>query len=138
MPAKLKISNEKSAFAKVAEDTPNMDDQVRQAENQHVEFNNRTYELSTQLFELFRDRTLPQNKSDISKKLESKVIQELQNLAIQLNSAESNQPEGMGSTAMDTILFGLIFKMRDRINILEFELDALKKLTSQNTAPKLT
>jgi len=94
----------------------------------------RTFELSTQLKHILQDRTLTDNKSPISKDIETETLNKLVVLALEIDADES-QPEGFGSTALGMLTMKMLLLQRDTINSMAYAIEQLEKRVS-TTLPK--
>jgi hypothetical protein len=94
----------------------------------------RTFELSTQLKHILQDRTLTDNKSPISKDIETETLNKMVVLALEIDADES-QPEGFGSTALGMLTMKMLLLQRDTINSMAYAIEQLEKRVS-TTLPK--
>jgi len=72
-------------------------------------------QLSRRFMDAVNDKTLPENRGIVGKDVEKELINNLGSLALHINNDE-NQPEGIGSIGLITVLMNSLFNMRDRIN----------------------
>lgn len=76
---------------------------------------------------MINDHTLIENKTPLSKNLESESIKTLTEIATALNT-DQNQPEGIGAVGLCSLLLQVNLIQRDQINKLNFELSKMKKI----------
>jgi hypothetical protein len=84
-------------------------------------------ELSIRYKEYLVDKTLGSNKSPSLKDSEKETIKKLCEIGLKLNSDE-NQPEGIGSIGLNSLLLNSVLIQRDKINEMSYEIHTLKNL----------
>lgn len=94
--------------------------------NKFEEFKKRTWELSAKFKSFIEDRILPENRSIITKELETEVLNNLISLANEMN-ADEHQPEGIGGVALSMLLMKCLLIQRDTISTLAYKIDKLEK-----------
>lgn len=123
----LKINNETSSVPPPKPDpVTEFNEQAQQAFSKHEDYKKRTWDLSTKFKSLLESKILPENKSELSKNLETEVLQNLVVLASEMNEDE-NQPEGIGSTALSFLLMKMMLVQRDTVNALLYKVEKLEK-----------
>lgn len=116
-----KLTNEKSMF-NVPEN--NFEEKVKEIEQNKQKYKQKISQAALNFKKIIEDKTLSENKSPISKEIDSQVLKELTDLASKINSDESEQ-EGMGSILLNTILLKFMLVYRDRFNSLEYKIQLL-------------
>jgi hypothetical protein len=94
-------------------------------------YKKRAADLFVQFTKATADKTLPQNRNMFNVETEKEMLQNMVQLAIEINN-DPNEQEGMGSLTWITCLFKTCLAQRDRINELEFTLDFMKKKLDSN------
>ena len=92
----------------------------------------RAAELYFALKKVLTDKTLPQNRNVLNIESEREVLQNVIDLAIEINN-DPNEKEGMGSLACITYLLKLSLVQRDKINELEYAVDTFQKKLDSST-----
>lgn len=130
----LKITNQNSSIPEPPKQSPKeaFDEKATVAAKRMNDYKTRTWELSGQFKQLVQDRTLQENKSPISKDIETELLNKLVVLALEIDADES-QPEGFGSTALCMLLMKMLLLQRDMLNTLAYAIDKLEKQTSPKT-----
>lgn len=90
-------------------------------------------EVAKKLIGMLRDKTLPQNKGVLSISEEQEIRQEFNILTNSLNN-DQTQPEGHGSLTAIALIIKVLFEMRDRMNLLEYQLEMEKKKNMSSPA----
>jgi hypothetical protein len=123
-----KVSGQKSMFeGKPRPSTPQeFQQQVQQVEDRKTGYKQQAADLFVQFTKLISDKTLPQNRNALSRDAEREMLQEMVQLAIDINN-DPNEPEGMGSLTWITCLFKVCLAQKDRINELEFRVVEFQK-----------
>jgi len=124
----VKKAGQKSMFeGKPKPQTPQeFQDKVQKAEDRKSSHKQRAADLYLQFQKSMADKTLPQNRNILSRDTEREMLQEIMQLAMDINRDEQEQ-EGMGSLTCITFLFKTIIFQRDKINELECQLVNLIK-----------
>jgi len=123
----LKIDNQKSITASLPK-RPDLAAGQKQAEainNELNEYSAKASELSLAFKKVMEDQTVPQNKSPIAKDAERELIGKLVALGTAMNNDRRDPQEGQGSMGVITMLLHFTLFQRDRINVLEYNLDQL-------------
>lgn len=125
--SKLKMfgKNEKSMFKPQIQDE-DFEDKVKEIEKRKQKYRQTIANLSLQFKKIIEDKTLIQNKNELSKTIEADTLKEIVELAGKIN-ADQNEQEGMGSLLLCTILLKALIIFRDRENSLEYKLHLLEK-----------
>lgn len=100
--------------------------QVQESQDKLSGYKKRAAELVVQFNKVITDRTLPQNKNVFNNETEKEMLQNMIQLAVEINN-DQNEQEGMGSLAWITLLFNTLLRQRDRINELEYTTSVLQK-----------
>jgi hypothetical protein len=89
-------------------------------------------EKSRAFIKISSDKTLPANKSIIATDVETSIRQDFIQLGIDMNKENiGTDDDGVGSIALITVLSKIALDQRDRLNLLEYELEQLKKKMSR-------
>lgn len=123
----LKISNEKSTVtappsAAISEASQNADEAMARMK----EYKERAWNLGAKLKSLMESKVLPENKTAVLKGLESETLQELSQLATDIN-VDEDQLEGSGSVALSQLILKMMLIQKDQINALAYHIDQLEK-----------
>lgn len=100
--------------------------QVEGAQEKIAGYKKRAADLFVQFNKSILDKTLPQNRNVFNIESEKEMLQNMIQLAIEINN-DPNEQEGMGSLTWITCLFKTTLAQRDRINELEYLLSSLQK-----------
>jgi hypothetical protein len=124
---KPKISDGKSLFDNQPKQPSTSDFLNRASEinGKMNDYKSRAAELAAQFKKMISDKTLPQNKTVISRDIEREVLVKMMQLASEINNDE-NEEEGMGSLGWIALLFNTSVSNRDRCNVMEYELLNIK------------
>jgi hypothetical protein len=127
----LKINNQNSSIPEPPKQSEKevFDEKATVAAKNMEAYKVRTFELSTQLKHILQDRTLTDNKSPISKDIETETLNKLVVLALEIDADES-QPEGFGSTALGMLSMKMLLLQRDTINSMAYAIEQLEKRIS--------
>jgi len=125
----LKISNANSKFTKVADEKKDFERLAGDLVEQKKIRNKRTIELASQFLSVLRDKTLSNNKSELSKNIEKDICAQLVNLSLEINS-DDTETEGMGSVAIINLLLKTTLIQRDLLNELDYKVATLTKMSS--------
>ena len=118
---KIKLSNEKSKFAKDSKPSTNFNSLVNEKVTEKNSRNVKAFELGKKFLTILSDKTLPENKGPINKNVESQICLDLFNLAQEINNDPAEQ-ESAGSAMLDTLFFKSLLILRDKFNKLEYQL----------------
>lgn len=99
---------------------------IQVSEDKKSVYKQRAADLFVQFNKSISDKTLPQNRNVLNRDAEREMLQEMVQLAIEINN-DPNEQEGMGSLTWITCLFKTVMFQRDRINELEFQLTNFNK-----------
>jgi hypothetical protein len=123
----IKINNENSSVPSPKPDASAvLDEQAKKAISKYEDYKQRTWELSTKFKGMVEDKTLSDNKSVLTRGIETEVLNKLVVLASEMNE-DDTQPEGIGSTALSFLLMKMILLQRDTINALLYKVEKLEK-----------
>jgi hypothetical protein len=120
-------ANQAAVFEKNAND----------AFNKQESYKSRMLDLSTKFKAMIEDKVLVENKSIISKDLESEVVDKLIIVASEMNT-DDNQPEGLGAVALSTLLMKMVILQRNTINSILYKIDRLEKSCKKLEAVNIT
>jgi len=99
---------------------------VNDAQERQTGYKKRAAELFLQFNKTMADKTLPQNRNLFNQDTEKELLQNMVQLAIEINN-DISENEGMGSLTWITCLFKTCLAQRDRLNELDYEHALLKK-----------
>ena len=99
---------------------------VEAAQEKMSGYKKRAAELFVQFNKAVVDKTLPQNRNVFNLESEKEMLQNMIQLAIEINN-DPNEQEGMGSLTWITCLFKTTMAQRDRINELEYAVSMMQK-----------
>lgn len=92
----------------------------------HVDTGNATVDIISKYMKMSDSKILPHNRGSIGDDVEREIRQKLIQLALDLNNDESQEDNGYGSVAVISAVLKVLQLYRDRINILEYEVQDLK------------
>lgn len=139
---KIKVSSQKSIFDKETQQKKPLspeefEKRARQINDKINSHKMSAAEISLKFKQLLEDKTLPQNKNQISKEIEREVLHNFLSLAQEINN-DKNELEGMGSLSCIAFIFNMLLMFRDKSNTLEYnnvilkkEIEELKKIINQ-------
>ena len=128
--AGLKIDNSKSSVEPPKTPTSEVFEQKANEALKRIEgYKKRFWELSGQFKAMITDRVLVDNKSPIAKNIEGEVLNNLVQVASEMN-ADATQPEGFGSITLDMLLMKMLLLQRDTINAMAYKISELEKTVS--------
>jgi len=104
------------------------DDRAKEIFSTNEKFKSKIAELALKYKEVLEDKTLIKNKGYLSNNKEQEVINNLIQIASDINNDESQPINGFGSISLNTLLLKCMILMRNRMNELEFTVEQLKKL----------
>lgn len=130
----VKLDAGKSKFAKQAIQKQTFEKQVLEVHKQMEGRQQQAYELGLRFLDTIQDRTL--KKGPIAKDLERETLNSIIKFAIEMNNDE-NEPDGMGSVSMLTLVLKSLLILRDNLNRVEdaaaTKIEELqKKISEQN------
>lgn len=128
---KTKLDPSKSRFTSKNIGKEDFDTKAAEAIERAQLRNQQAYDVSQQFQELFKSKTLPENKGPIEQNLERDVIKKITEFAIEINN-DPNEPEGMGSTGVDILLLKTVIALRDNLNEAQFKIAQLEKQLKQS------
>lgn len=99
---------------------------VEDSQEKMAGYKKRAAELFVQFTKTVTDKTLPQNRNVFNVESEKEMLQNMIQLAIEINN-DPNEQEGMGSLTWITCLFKTTLAQRDRINELEYMMNLFQK-----------
>ncbi len=100
--------------------------QVQQTQEKMSGYKKRAADLFVQFSRAMSDKTLAQNRNVFNNESEKELLQNMIQLAIDVNN-DPNEQEGMGSLTWITLLFKTCLSQRDRMNEMEYALGLLQK-----------
>lgn len=109
----------------------NFDDLAEKVHSKDELYKKNFFEYSTQFKSLVKDSILEENKTELSKNLEKDIVNKLIKLASEMN-ADENQPEGIGSIAIITLLLKISLLQRDVINDLKYKIHNLETKSAES------
>jgi hypothetical protein len=123
-----KVAGPKSMFdGKVKPPTQQeFQQKVQIAEEKKSGYKSRAADLFIKFNKAILDKTLSQNRNIFNVESEKELLQNMMQLAIEINS-DGNELESMGSLTLITCLFKTCLAQRDRINEIEYAMSALQK-----------
>lgn len=104
---------------------------VQQSQEKLSGYKKRAAELFVQFQKTVSDKTLPQNRNIFNAEAEKEMLQNMLQLAGEINN-DPNEQEGMGSLTWITLLLKTCLAQRDRMNELEYALSMLQKKYESN------
>ena len=134
----VKLSGKKSIFSetnKVKKTVADFDQEVNNYKKNDLETKNKIMKLVTSYVSLIKDQKLEENKSNIDADNESDIINELKDMALQLDNDQS-KPEGVGSVGLAGMLLKVNLLQRDKINELSYKLNKLELLFKKHLETK--
>jgi carboxylesterase type B len=99
---------------------------VQQSQEKLVGYNKRAAELYMQFQRAIADKTLAQNRNVFAADTEREMLQNLLQLASEINE-DPNEQESRGSLTLVILLLKTALAQRDRINELEYALVTLQR-----------
>lgn len=124
-----KVSSKQSMIDKMSstkQDQKNsFQESVDQAEERKSASVQTAQELAIAFNKLMADKTLQSNQDIFTSSIEKDVIKKLLQLSIDLNN-DPNEKEGIGSTALFSIMLKNSISNRNRMNAMEYEIHQLK------------
>lgn len=103
------------------------DQRAEQTVQYHTQTGNTTIEIIQSYMRLAEDKTLPSNRGTIGNDVEREIRQKVIQLALDLNNDENIDDYGHGSIVLLSAVTKILLIYRDRINVLEYELEQLKR-----------
>jgi len=100
--------------------------QVHQVQETQSGYKKRAADLFVQFQRAMADRTLPQNRNVFNAESEKELLQNMIQLAAEINS-DPNERESEGSLTWIVLLLKTCFTQRDKLNELEFAMVTLQK-----------
>lgn len=95
------------------------DIQIKEREANENSYKSEMRKLVLDFSSAMDNKTLAENKTVISKSFEKELMEKFITLAQKINSDE-NEPEGMGSLGLITVLIATCFSIRDKLNLQEY------------------
>jgi hypothetical protein len=128
----LKINNAASSAPIPKPDTTAaFNEEANAAFTKDQEYKQRGLELFTKFKKMVEDTILADNRSQLTKEIENEVVSKIIQLASEMNDDE-NQPEGIGSIVVSTLLMKMVLVQRDVINKLAYKIDRIEKANEQS------
>ena len=125
----VRIGNKNNFYAKQVEQREKFENNADAFMARKKERNKQALDLANQFMDLVKDRTLPENRTIMSKDIEQEVISGFLQLGLDINDDETER-NGMGSVMLCNLLFKIIFHQRDTINLLDYRLAKAEKQLS--------
>jgi hypothetical protein len=122
---KVSLKIKKNEPAKSKPNNVNFDELATKVHSKDEEYKKKFFEYSTMFKKIVGDSILEENKTELSKSVEKDIVNKLINLASEMNSDE-NQPEGIGSIALITLMLKICLSQRDSINELKYKIYLLE------------
>ena len=107
---------------------------VQQSQETLAGYKKRAAELFVLFQRAMSDKTLAQNRNIFNMETEKEMLQNMLQLATEINN-DPNEQEGMGSLTLITLLLKTCLAQRDKVNELEF---AVSQLSKKLDGPALT
>ncbi len=111
---------------KPAQTQQEFEKKVQEVQEQSSAYKRRAADLFVQFNKTLMDKTLPQNRNVFNVETEKEMLQNMLQLATEINN-DPNEQESMGSLTLITLLFKACLAQRDRINQTEYSIDVLNK-----------
>ena len=124
----LKLNNEKStvippvkamaseAFNKAADE----------AAERLTGYKQRSWDTGVKFKSIMESSVLPENKSILIKEMEAETLQQLSQLALDINADDIN-PDGMGGVALCQLIMKMMITQKDQISVLRYRVEELEK-----------
>lgn len=122
----VKLNPRKSRFAQESSAKDDFEKMVNEAVEKKEGYQQMAFDLGKEFLGLMKDKTLPENKGPIAANLEKEVLNKLINFSIMVNT-DQNEPEGMGSIGLVTLLLKTSLVFRDNYNRLEYNYELINK-----------
>lgn len=100
---------------------------VQEVEDNKAGYKSRAADLFLQFKKAMADKTLPQNRNILNAETERELMQNMIQLAIEINNDPAEENEGMGSLTWITLLLKTCLSQRDRLNEMEYAFSLLQK-----------
>jgi hypothetical protein len=129
----LKISNANSMFANQPKrpTKQDLDKSAKEIKEKDIGFKEKAAELAVNFRKMLDDKTLVDNKNQFSLEIERESINNLAQLAIDMNNDEYEQQDGMGSVGLAVLLFRCILIQRDKINKLDYAINEMNNAVNK-------
>lgn len=101
-------------------------EKVQSSQETMAGYKKRAAELFVQFQRSMADKTLAQNRNIFNQETEKEMLQNMLQLATEINN-DPNEQEGMGSLTLITLLLKTCLAQRDRVTELEFALVQIQK-----------
>lgn len=124
------VSTQKSIFDSMPKKPTqeDFDGTVKRIQERASQHKSKAADLAMQFNKSMSDKTLAQNRNPFQKELEKDLLQQMAQLAIDINN-DPNEKEGMGSLSWIILLLKTCFAQRDKINQLEYAVSQMEKIT---------
>jgi len=123
----VKLNNKASRFSKIEEKKEDFEVRAKQMMSDKEETNKEVINLIKKFFSYIKDQTISDNKSPLQLDIERETKNKLTNLVIKINNDENEEYDGMGSTALISVLLKADLIQRDIINNQGFKINLLSK-----------
>lgn len=123
------VSGQKSMFDNKVnkQSQQEFEQKVQNSQEKSAVYKKRASELFIRFNKIISDKTLVQNRNLFSNESEKEMLQNMIQLAIEINDDPNEQHNGMGSLTWITLLFKTCLSQRDRLNDMEFAIAQLQK-----------
>lgn len=123
-----KVSSQKSIFDSIPKKPTqqDLDQHVQKTQERMSSYKSKTAELAIAFNKTMSDKTLSSNKNMFQKEMEIDLLKNMIKLAQEING-DVREREGEGSLSWITLLLRTCFSQRDKINSLQYSLEALEK-----------
>jgi hypothetical protein len=124
----LKINNQNSTVAVPETKARNeiFEKAAEEAAQRLEGYKKKSWDLGLKFKGIIDSFIIPENKTPLLKDLENETLQELSQLANEINNDEIQQ-EGMGSVALCQLIMKMMIHQKDQVNILRYRLEELEK-----------
>ena len=103
---------------------------AKQYDEATADYLQRAFELGVSFVKILNNKTLQVEKGPVEKKTEQRCIADWTNF-IDMRNGDHNQKEGAGSSGAHLLTLSCLLKLRDRVNIIDYERVQLEAENSQ-------
>lgn len=114
---------------------PKFEEKAKEVFEKEQYYKSKIFELVTKFSTILKDKTLPENKTELVRQVEGEVISNLIELAQEMNSDDYTN-DGEGSNALINLLFKVVVSYKDKLNSLEFRIRQLEENERQSLSRK--
>lgn len=104
---------------------PKFEEKAKEVFEKEQYYKSKIFELVTKFSNILKDKTLPENKTELVKQVEGEVVANLIELAQEMNSDDYTS-DGEGSNALINLLFKVVVSYKDKLNSLEYRIKQLE------------